>query len=425
MLHINGLIICIDICVFVKYRNTNGSILDLLTGKFNFGGGKLVFSGSTLALKGSFEAGSDSQTKINADGTLSFGGGKLTYANNVLSIEGDIKATSLSIGGKTSLDHAHTGLFINRSGNLRAGASGQTQINADGTFSFGGGKLAYSNDVLSVNGAITATSGTISGDLTLSGSLTHAYNKYSVTTRGVQSDGTQYGVFYITEYTDENRDTIKGFPFRVNGDGSFTATKATIAGEVTATQLTAKQSFYIYDTDFNERKKVINFVPDQSTDTTFNFGRLDALYGKYNLIQFKDMSNWRYCSVYCDAFSYEVGASTVSDKRIKNSIEPLDNFEETFMSLKPCRYKLNAGNSGRYHFGFIADEVKEVIEKNGYSTSDFAGYVRLGKRDDYPEINDLTGLRYEEFISWNTHMIQKCVYRIRELEAQIKELKGE
>lgn len=83
-----------------------------------------------------------------------------------------------------------------------------------------------------VTGKITASSGEISGNLTLSGSLIHksADEKYQVTLRGVQSTVTN-GVFYITDKSSG----YSQYPFRVNGDGSFTATKATIKGDITAT----------------------------------------------------------------------------------------------------------------------------------------------------------------------------------------------
>lgn len=83
-----------------------------------------------------------------------------------------------------------------------------------------------------VTGKITASSGEISGNLTLSGSLIHKSEdeKYQVTLRGVQSTVTN-GVFYITDKSAG----YSQYPFRVNGDGSFTATKATIKGNITAT----------------------------------------------------------------------------------------------------------------------------------------------------------------------------------------------
>ena len=83
-----------------------------------------------------------------------------------------------------------------------------------------------------VTGKITASSGEISGNLTLSGSLIHKSEdeNYQVTLRGVQSTVTN-GVFYITDKSSGSTQ----YPFRVNGDGSFTATKATIKGDITAT----------------------------------------------------------------------------------------------------------------------------------------------------------------------------------------------
>ena len=96
----------------------------------------------------------------------------------------------------------------------------------DGTYNFSvnyeGHMIAQSADVI---GKITADSGSIRGDLDISGALKHTNGNYTVQLRGVQEDPT-YSVFHIAE---KSGSTTK-YPFRINGDGSFTATKGTIGG---------------------------------------------------------------------------------------------------------------------------------------------------------------------------------------------------
>lgn len=75
-------------------------------------------------------------------------------------------------------------------------------------------------------GKVTALSGSITGDLEIGGSLYSTKNNHTVTFRGVQSNLTD-SVFSI-------KDSDNNIPFRVNGDGSFTATKATVQGILTA-----------------------------------------------------------------------------------------------------------------------------------------------------------------------------------------------
>ena len=85
----------------------------------------------------------------------------------------------------------------------------------------------YANNA-NIKGKITASSGSIDGDLTVSGSLTHTNGNYTVTLRGVQPTLTN-GVFYITDRSSGE----SKYPFVVKGDGSFSASKANITGDST------------------------------------------------------------------------------------------------------------------------------------------------------------------------------------------------
>jgi hypothetical protein len=82
--------------------------------------------------------------------------------------------------------------------------------------------IAQSADVV---GKITASSGAITGDLEISGALKHTNGDYTVQLRGVQENPTD-SVFHIAEKSGY---TTK-YPFRINGDGSFVATKGTVGG---------------------------------------------------------------------------------------------------------------------------------------------------------------------------------------------------
>lgn len=114
--------------------------------------------------------------------------------------------------------------------------------------------------------------------------------------------------------------------------------------------------------------------------------------------------------------------STGSDRRIKNSINyDMDSYDKFFMNLKPAFYKMNNGTSGRFHTGFIAQDVEAALLDGNESTTDFAGLVIK----DYEQGKDNSGkdysLRYSEFVALNTHMIQKLYKRVDELERKLKE----
>ena len=120
------------------------------------------------------------------------------------------------------------------------------------------------------------------------------------------------------------------------------------------------------------------------------------------------------------------GAVVTSDGRLKDSFKPLDEFEEVYMDIEPCAFKYKNGNSGRFHFGTKAGNVKSAFENHGYTTQDFGGFVQMSddpENEDYCGIDDPMGLIYTEFVMWNTHMIQKLYKKMEEQQSEIDLLK--
>lgn len=116
-----------------------------------------------------------------------------------------------------------------------------------------------------------------------------------------------------------------------------------------------------------------------------------------------------------------------SDRRLKNTINyDFDRYDEFFMGLKPATFKYNNGRGGRLHSGFIAQDVEDALHNAGLSNMDFAGLV-IAPIEEVNEADGITDnyykLRYGEFISLNTHMIQKLYRRITKLENELQSLK--
>lgn len=123
---------------------------------------------------------------------------------------------------------------------------------------------------------------------------------------------------------------------------------------------------------------------------------------------------WRY--IY-----YTNECKQTSDRNKKNSIEyNMSKYENLFFALKPTQYKLNDDESGKYHTGFISQDVETAIMDAGLSVKDFAGFAKELDRDDHTTYHYF--LAYSEFIALNTHMIQKLYTKIDELESKIKQL---
>ena len=107
------------------------------------------------------------------------------------------------------------------------------------------------------------------------------------------------------------------------------------------------------------------------------------------------------------------GEIQTSDHNQKNSIEPLpDKYISMLDNVTPVRYKLNDGTSGRYHVGFIAQDVEQAMESAGVSDMEFGGWIKDVDEDG----NTVYMLRYTELIAVLWAKIRKLEQRIEVLE---------
>lgn len=121
-------------------------------------------------------------------------------------------------------------------------------------------------------------------------------------------------------------------------------------------------------------------------------------------------------------FKTSDGTVVNSDKRFKKDISDISDSEIDFiLGLTPKKYKLIYGTSNRYHYGFVAQDVAELMDKTiGDSGILIKGEIKPKDDDDYTPV-DLTdentfryGLRYEEFIA---PMIKTIQYLQKEIES--------
>ena len=114
---------------------------------------------------------------------------------------------------------------------------------------------------------------------------------------------------------------------------------------------------------------------------------------------------------HCYGNVYDSGGSIVfvSDKRKKKSIKDLaiEKAKSFLMALSPRMFKFKEGTSGRYHHGFIAQEVKQAMGRD-----DWGVYVEDNE-------NDFIGLRYDEIIADLVKVVQDQEKRIDALERMI------
>ena len=208
--------------------------------------------------------------------------------------------------------------------------------------------------------------------------------------------------------------------FGIGADGAMYATKAYIAGKVSATsgtiggwtieetKLSTDSTWNGYSTEFSPEK--LNFAQDGSyvniSSSWVAAGRDSLITGAY----------------WVDICSATYAASTLdtgSDERIKSNIESFSQqYEVLFDNLAPKRYKYIDGTSDRYHTGFIAQEVVDAVNKAGLTTQDFAA-VMLKEPDTK---NECWHLRRDEFVALNTWQIQKLKARVTELEERLLQI---
>lgn len=112
------------------------------------------------------------------------------------------------------------------------------------------------------------------------------------------------------------------------------------------------------------------------------------------------------------------GYVTASDQRLKDNIKPIENGVEFILNAKPVEYTMVDGQ--RKHFGFIAQEVQEIMTQ---TVGDFGGFIDPTIKPDWdttdPTENDkphYLSLRYEEFIAPMVQTIQHLEKRISALE---------
>lgn len=100
--------------------------------------------------------------------------------------------------------------------------------------------------------------------------------------------------------------------------------------------------------------------------------------------------------------------AVTSDAGKKHDITDMDDrYSAFFDAVRPVAYKYNDGTSGRYHSGFIANEIETALASAGISTQEFAGFVKAEIVNDNGETENVNCLRYEEFIAVLWREVQK------------------
>ena len=364
-------------------------------------------------------------------GTITFNSNTLVVNSSyfTLSEEGYITATGGTIGGWTLKgDKLYAGDGVNvKTVAVQAPTDNNLYVFAAGGFSHD----SYADCPFRVTkaGKLYATDATIRGDFVTidgvyrteikNGSLDFYYRDAlcgSVSMKyytGNERPGIDIRVEENGEYfmiTSPSAETSTGFVIDYYLNNGFstnyskfkhvfqTPAKFLAAVEVTNLQASGIKlagNSYIKAWDYSSNTvsaEMLGFDPDDSTVNVGGNGYTTMLRG--TTVYLKNTST-----------------TVTSDRNAKNSIEELPAAYEAFIdALQPVRFKYNEGMSGRYHVGFIAQDVEAALTAAGLTTQDFAGYVDINHTGEL-------GLQYTEFVAVLLQKIKRLEQRVNALQA--------
>lgn len=275
-------------------------------------------------------------------------------------ISGTINASGGSLGAwKFTNDYIYNGIGFDTAGSTNScGMSANSKGPNGSTFWAGNG--AFSVDA---NGKIIAGNGQFS----------------------VDTDGTinTYGGIMLTTYTSDGKDKAAQISYKING-------------------------------------------PVGESGVILNNGISSVCHSSYTFRPSEDNklylgnSNYKWKNIHASS-----GTIQTSDKNLKTNIHNYSsNLEEAYMEFEPVSFKYknfkDTDTHDRTHYGFIAQQIEESLKNHGINAEN-AGFLCIDNRDtpngagEYKEYS----LRYSEFISLNTYMIQKLYKRIEELEKKL------
>lgn len=128
--------------------------------------------------------------------------------------------------------------------------------------------------------------------------------------------------------------------------------------------------------------------------------------------------------------------TSTSDQRLKEKISDMSVYEDFFYKLKPFAFKYHEGlynangTKPMIQWGYGAQDTVKAFEESGLDwKQEELVVIEDGELTDeekkYATDGQMLKMNYQNMSALNTHMIQKCLSRIDDLERQLAELKKE
>lgn len=299
---------------------------------------------------------------------------------------------------------------INLANNFIVNSSGVMTLKR-GSINLGSGKFTV-ND----SGYMTATSGKIAGfnitssgfDISSGGSVVSSI--YG-STSGLQIDA-------INEsFSGRVFNFSAGSPQGSQSEGIINFTAQSGAGLVSVNafdiELKAYDNVYLNYGKIVSQAQHLRIYASNETDYPIFLGVRENMWAFSPYVDTKlglGSPNYRWGQIYSTNSTI-----ATSDRKEKKYIKPLrKSAREFIMNLNPVSYQMKNGESGRTHYGLIAQDVEETMKEMGMTDLDFAGFCKDKKGDDY-----IYGLRYEEFIAPLIKTVQLMQVEIEELKREV------
>ena len=143
---------------------------------------------------------------------------------------------------------------------------------------------------------------------------------------------------------------------------------------------------------FSASTQEICFCPSTEWEYTLKYGVTGGRWGIHAHIDNQvnvGLPGYRMRDIYA-------GNSVIStsDRNMKKDIKALDDDKIVAFvkGLQACRYKSIDGDSGRVHYGFVAQDVEALMQELGMSSLDFAGFIKSPKvKTVFKEVEQPTG----------------------------------
>lgn len=293
------------------------------------------------------------------------------------------------------------------------------------------GKLYATN--AEISGKIAADSGTIGAWEITDAYLRSTGSSNRVYIRPIDSNGGSTKVFQIQNngsgsFSDKYYVTANG-DMRCDGSFEFNGTLKTTGSWITCSTEMCCDGFRLRSNPNNESIRIDGTTPGTgSYGNRFHINSIHGIHiesvGYAVNLEGSSIHLWNNTTCHGTLYNSSGGAIT-SDERLKNSIQPLADdprYEAFFNLLEGVSFKYNDGTSGRTHMGMIAQKVKQALEKAGFTTQEIGAFVECQMTEEDGVTTDdgkVCSLRYEEFVTLNTAMIQKQAKIIQEQQKRM------